>query len=197
MEKDKLRELISKHKLFTPIISELIKSLLISEEIKFHVVECRTKEIHSLEQKISRKKIQTLKSITDLSGIRIILYYQDDVDKVNSLLRKNFKIDESNSIDKAEILETNEFGYLSVHYIVQLDSKRNKLPEWKSYSKLKAEVQVRTVLQHSWASISHELSYKRKIEIPKGLSRKLFRLAGLFELADEQFMLIRDEHLHF
>lgn len=193
-QKVNLRELIVKYNLFTPILSELVKSLLISENIKFHVVENRTKDIQSLENKLLRKKISDIEHVTDITGIRIILYYQDDIDRVNDLLRSNFHIDEPNSIDKSEILESNEFGYLSVHYIVQLDKKRNKLPEWKNYSKLKAEIQVRTVLQHSWASISHELSYKRNIEIPKSLNRKLYRLAGLFELADEEFMEIRDKH---
>ena len=192
--KNKLQELISIHTTYTPVLCELIKSLLISERIKFHVVEQRTKERDSVENKISRKKIDDFDSITDFSGIRVILYYQDDIDKVDSLIRSNFAIDEPNSINKAHILENNEFGYLSIHYIVQLDKKRKGLPEWKQYSKLKAEIQVRTVLQHSWASISHELSYKRSIDIPKELSRKLFRLAGLFELADEQFLTIRNEH---
>ena len=76
---------------------------------------------------------------------------------------------------------------MSVHYIVNLNQKRFDLEEWKQYKELIAEIQVRTILQHSWAAISHELVYKRKEEMPSQLERKLFRLAGLFELADEQF----------
>ena len=194
MKKENLSQLITKHSLFTPLIKELIKSLLISEKIKFHVVEHRTKELNSLDNKLTRKKISDLENVTDISGLRVILYYQDDIDKVDLLLKRNFIIDEENSVDKSEILNSNEFGYLSIHYIVQLNESRNKLPEWNAFSKLKAEIQIRTVLQHSWASISHELSYKKRYEIPKELERKLFRLAGLFELADEQFLIIRDEH---
>lgn len=195
MDTNDLRTIINKHKLFTPLIGELIKSLVINQNIKFQIVEYRTKELSSLENKVSRKKIKSLEKVTDITGIRIILYYQDDIDKVAELVKNNFKIDEENSVDKAEILESNEFGYLSVHYIFQLNEKRKDLPEWKNFSDLKAELQIRTVLQHSWAAISHELNYKRKIEIPKTLSRKLYRLAGLFELADEQFLTIRNEHI--
>ena len=194
MLEQELESNYNKHLSFTPILWGLIKSLLESHDINFHVVEQRTKEVSSLKDKIARKKLTDISQIKDFTGIRIILYYQDDIDKVDSIIRNNFKVDDANSIDKANILESNEFGYLSVHYIVNLDNKRNTLPEWMNYATLNAEIQVRTVLQHSWASISHELSYKRKIEIPKELSRKLFRLAGLFELADEQFLSIRDEH---
>lgn len=111
------------------------------------------------------------------------------------MIEDNFEIDKKNSVNKAELYDSNQFGYLSVHYIIQLNDIRKKLPEWLTFSNLKAEIQVRTVLQHSWASISHELSYKKGYEIPKELERKLFRLAGLFELADEQFLKIRDEHI--
>lgn len=195
MEKTKIKTLVNKHLSYTTMINELIKSLLKSYNIKYHIVEQRTKTTDSLEEKIKRKKIKNIdEEITDISGIRVILYYQDDVDKVDSLIKENFEIDIPNSIDKAKLYDSNQFGYLSIHYIVQLDSTRKKLPEWKGFSNLKAEIQVRTVLQHSWASISHELSYKKAYEIPKELERKLFRLAGLFELADEQFLKIRDEH---
>ena len=194
MDKNEIQALIKKHSHFTSMLAELLKSLLISSEIKFHVVESRTKTDTSLVEKIKRKENENIDEITDLSGIRIILYYQDDVDKILELIKDNFIIDQKNSINKAELYTSNEFGYLSVHYIVSLNKKRNTLPEWQANSKLKAEIQVRTVLQHSWASISHELTYKKNYEIPKELQRKLFRLAGLFELADEQFLKIRDEH---
>lgn len=195
MERKDIQLIIDKHSLYTSMLTELLKSLLTSSEIKYHIIESRTKSIDSLEEKVQRKEITDIrKEITDVSGLRIILYYQDDVDKVIKMIENNFIIDKLNSINKADLYNSNEFGYLSIHKIVSLNSKRNKLPEWESFSSLKAEIQVRTVLQHSWASISHELTYKKNYDIPKVLQRKLFRLAGLFELADEEFLAIRDEH---
>lgn len=195
METKSIQQIVNNHIPFTGMLYELVKSLLESQDIKYHIVESRTKEVESLIEKVRRKNIQNFQNeIHDISGIRIILYYQADLDKVEKLINDNFNIDFENSINKENIYESNEFGYLSRHYIIQLNTARKRLPEWKRFSTLKAEIQVRTVLQHSWASISHELSYKKNYEIPKELSRKLFRLAGLFELADEQFLEIKTEH---
>lgn len=196
MIKKDLQQKIREHFPFTGMLYELMKNLLDSERIKYHIVESRTKELESLEEKITRKKlIKDLNTeILDITGIRVILYYQDDLDLVENLINNNFIVDNDNSVNKANLFESNEFGYVSRHYIVKLSRERARLTEWKRFSKLFAEIQVRTVLQHSWASISHELSYKKKYDIPRELSRKLFRLAGLFELADEQFLDIRDEH---
>ncbi len=195
MKNIEIQKLVNEHSSYTTMLNELVKSLLKTNHIKYHIVECRTKSTESLNEKIRLKNIKSVTNeITDISGIRIILYYQDDVDKVSKLITDNFEVDKPNSINKAELYDSNQFGYLSIHYIVQLNNLRKKLPEWKTFSNLKAEIQIRTVLQHSWASISHELSYKKRYEIPKELERKLFRLAGLFELADEQFLKIRDEH---
>ncbi len=190
-----MQRLVNQHSSYTTMLCELIKSLLKSFQIKYHIVECRTKTAESLIEKISRKNIKSVtKEVTDISGIRIILYYQDDVDKVSKLINDNFLIDKRNSINKAELYDSNQFGYLSIHHIVQLNNNRKNLPEWKIFASLKAEIQIRTVLQHSWASISHELSYKKDYEIPQQLERRLYRLAGLFELADEQFLDIRNKH---
>src|SRR5690606_5211126 len=83
--------------------------------------------------------------------------------------------------------------YLSNHYIVKINSIRSHLPEWIKFNDLFAEIQLRTVLQHSWVAISHELEYKSKFDVPDLLKRKLFRLAGLFELADEQFVQVKQK----
>ena len=50
-------------------------------------------------------------------------------------------------------------------------------------------------MQHAWAAISHALQYKNEYDAPKQLRRRLFRLSGLLELADEEFMTLRDAHL--
>jgi putative GTP pyrophosphokinase len=65
------------------------------------------------------------------------------------------------------------------------------LAEWSGLATLRAELQVRTVLQHAWAAVSHKLQYKREDDIPVQLRRKLFRLSALFELADDEFISLR------
>lgn len=184
------------HNAFTLKMANLIESLIKENGIKYHLIEKRTKTQLSFAEKIIRKNkdFDNDKEITDISGIRIIAYYQKDVDKISHVIKEQFDIDNENSIDKSQILENNEFGYQSIHYVIKLNSERAKWSEWASFKDLKAEVQVRTVLQHSWASISHELQYKKAYEIPDQLKRKLFRLAGLFELADEQFGELKEKH---
>lgn len=115
-------------------------------------------------------------------------------EKYRNLLRENFIIDAGNSFNAKNNLQENQFGYLSSHFVVSLNNGRRELPEWKEYADYKAEIQVRTVLQHAWAAISHELEYKKTYEIPNVLKRKLFRLAWLIELADEEFQVAKKDH---
>lgn len=183
---------------FTERLKDLLIFLLREAKIDFHLIEARTKTVKSFEEKITRKKEEysdPLKEVTDLSGTRIILYYVDDIDKIDEIIRTNFFIDEKNTLDKSKVLKDDQFGYQSYHYIISLNNDRNNLVEWRSYSAYNAELQVRTVLQHAWASISHELQYKRENEIPSTLRRRLFRLASLIELADEEFKSVKDNDI--
>ena len=188
---------ITLHKSYTDSLQNLIISLLKENNIKYHVVEARTKTQTSLEAKINnpnKSYKNPLEEIHDITGIRIVAYYIDDIDRIEELVRKEFEIFEDESYSKLSKMSANEFGYLSVHCIFTLNKTRENLTEWKPYKSLKAEVQIRTVLQHSWAVIAHALQYKNKIEVPFSLRRKLSRLAGLLELADEQFLSIKNEH---
>lgn len=183
---------------FTRSLENLLVTLCQQDKIKFHLIEGRTKSADSLIDKIALKYEEydterPLERVTDICGLRIIVYHLGEIEKVRNLIESNFLIDADNSENKSTKLKSNEFGYLSDHYVVKLSSNRGGLIEWRQYSDFKAEIQVRTVLQHAWASISHDIEYKSKIEIPDLLKRKLNRLAGLFELADEQFQEIRNE----
>lgn len=190
------KDLRPQYERFTDKIESLIKELISKDKIEYHLIESRTKEINSLQEKVQRKheKYSELNHITDLSALRIIVYYPTDISKVIKLIRSEFEIDEKNSKISGEEFNPNEFGYLSSHLVISLKENRRNLPEWSLYKDLKGEVQIRTVLQHSWASISHALQYKNRSDIPSNLQRQLFRLAGLFELADDQFVDIKRNH---
>jgi len=64
---------------------------------------------------------------------------------------------------------------------------------WEPFKDFRAEVQVRTVLQHAWAAIEHRLQYKANKGIPRSIKRQFYRLSALLELADEEFMAIRTQ----
>ena len=175
---------------FCAKLKNLIEELLAKESVRYQVVEARAKTPDSFKDKLRRdgKSYEDpLREMTDLCGLRIILYNLNDLDEACRIIDNEFKVDKSKSVDKRNILAVDQFGYLSVHKIVSLSVSRSKLTEWASFKHLKAEIQVRTILQHAWASISHILQYKQESDIPYQFRRKLVRLSGLLELADDQF----------
>jgi len=194
---DQFLDIRPTYEAFTQRLEDLVRQLLQSHDIKCHLLESRTKTMDSFREKACRPGkgyVSPLEEITDLSGIRVILYYLDDVNRVADLIREEFNVDESRSEDTTRRLKANEFGYRSVHFVVQLSDERDSLAEWRRFAGLNAEFQVRTVLQHAWAAISHALEYKSEYAAPRQLRRRLFRLSGLLELADEEFMALRDAH---
>ena len=189
------------YEVFTTKLYELIKELLRTHNINVAQIEHRTKTVESFKEKIQRggkSYDDPLVQLTDLSGIRIIAYYLEDVGKIGEMLKNEFVVDVANSVDKAQAADPDRFGYASVHYVISLSPSRRKLTEWKPCAHLKAEIQVRTALQHAWSVIDHKLRYKAAHEVPRSLRRQLFRLSALLELADSEFsdLTVRSEKLN-
>jgi ppGpp synthetase/RelA/SpoT-type nucleotidyltranferase len=187
----------NKYEKFGGELDNLMRRLLEAEAIEAQVT-FRVKTVESFTEKIKRKKSEgkdynnPLEEITDIVGIRIITYYLGDVIKIGDLVKKEFQIDYENSLDKSELLESDRFGYLSVHYIISLSSPRKDTTEWKIFDNIQSEIQIRTILQHAWAEIDHKLRYKQDDALPKDLKRQLYRLIALFELADLEFENLRE-----
>ncbi len=185
----------SKYEEFTDDLAKLLKKLIKKSEIKYLSVNSRVKEENRLVDKITRpdKNYSKLSDITDISGVRIITYFEEDVDKIGELIEDQFIIDEANSIDKRKLLDHDRFGYLSNHFVIQLNPERLELDEYKAYKNLKTEIQIRSILQHAWAEIEHDLGYTGKDSIPEKVRRSFSRIASLLEIADIEFIRIRNE----
>ncbi len=177
---------------FTKKLESFISEILSFNNIHIHTLTSRVKERNSLTNKIIKKENYiTVNQITDVCGIRITTYYEDDIPKISDLIEKNFKIDYDNSVNKKESLEPSTFGYLSQHYVISFNDDRDKLIEYTRFKNLKAEIQIRSILQHAWAEIEHDLGYKSKI--PDPIRRRFSMLAGLLELADREFIHIKKD----
>jgi ppGpp synthetase/RelA/SpoT-type nucleotidyltranferase len=163
------------------------------------IVQVRAKAIPSFAEKCLRKQDKyrmPVDQFTDLCGGRIIVHTEEQVERISRFLEENFEIDWANSEDVGRRLQTSEFGYQSVHYIVtfrpgvfpsedfpvevppRLYGGQHGMPNPK------AEVQVRTLLQHAWADIGHDLLYKGSVEAPTIWRRDFARLAAMLETAD-------------
>jgi len=182
--------------LFTKKLKALIEEMLQSEGLKFHKIEARTKDVDSFEQKIlnpDKEYKEPIKEVQDLAAIRVIVNYTDEVEIVSNLLKKEFEVIYHEIGHQPEEQDPDRFGYVSDHYNLKLSDGRGSLFDWEPYKEIVFEVQIRTILQHGWASISHALKYKDKHDVPIPVQRRLNRLSGLLELADEQFLAIRED----
>ena len=169
--------------------ADLAALLRADEGLKVHSVTLRIKSRESLAAKLARpdRSYGSLWSVTDLIGLRVIVYFEAAVDTIGKLLEAQLPIDFAHSIDKRR-RDSATFGYRSLHYVCRAGAPATELPVEASF-----EVQVRTVLEHAWAEIEHDLGYKSGAAVPATVQRRLHRLAGLLELADQEFGAIRDD----
>ncbi|OCR15578.1 GTP pyrophosphokinase [Helicobacter pullorum] len=172
-------------------------------------IKSRTKEIESFKGKISRddKKLKykdPLSEITDLVGIKIMLTSLKDENIVYELLKLEMKdnIDKENSVDKTEdIKKERKFGYLGRHLVVFYDENMfelgkhliNKEIHPSHFKGLRAEIQIKTLLQHVWAEVEHKARYKAGEELSNDKKRYFDRLAALIEVADDLFKDLVEE----
>jgi putative GTP pyrophosphokinase len=182
------------------VVGRIIEECLKTRCIEVHSVQHRAKDPASFGRKASipsevdvnrPKYIRPLEQITDLAGVRVITQFHGTLDQVDSLIRHEFRVVERS--DKSEALVAEDrFGYQSIHYVVKLRPERAALAEYRRFAESVVEVQIRTILQHAWAEIEHDIQYKSSYTIPAEIRRRFMVLAGILELADREFQAIHE-----
>ena len=185
---------------FANVVRGILIEALRADEIQVASVEARAKDVESFGTKASKpseldpeqpKYLDPLSDITDLAGVRVITFFPKTAEAAERVVWKEFEVVEF--IDKAALLDDNRLGYMSVHLLVRLAPHRLPLPEYSRYKDLVCELQIRTVLQHAWAEIEHDIQYKAASTIPSQIRKRFTALAGLLEIADREFQAIQDE----
>ena len=181
---EEYRESLPVFEMMQAEVTRILKEALERNGLIVTAIETRIKTEQSLAGKLALKgsKYATLSDVTDVLGARIITFYTDDVDRIAAMAEQLFEIDWTNSVDKRKLHQLDSFGYNSLHYICRLPGYDYRF-----------ELQLRTTLQHAWAAINHDTGYKSGVEIPREYMRRMNRLAGMLEMADDEFSRIRIE----
>ena len=140
-------------------------------------IKPRLKSPDSIKEKLARNHFpQTVESIeknlNDVAGIRVICSFPEDVYSLaNALLRQ----DDITLITKKDYIKNpKENGYRSLHLIVAV-------PIFLSCEKriMKVEIQLRTIAMDFWASLEHQLRYKKETEFTEDMMKELYECSKL------------------
>lgn len=176
------------HQMLSDIIDDLGFGVL--------TIEHRIKTEKSLSGKLERKGdlYTSLDDITDILGCRVVCFLADEIDKIGKKIEEFFVVDWEKSSDKRALIKEDTFGYVSLHYICSLPFG-DRWPD--EICGKKFEIQIKTILQHAWSVIHHDIGYKSDFGVPRAINRQFARLAGLLELADDEFVRARDNMLEY
>ncbi len=177
---------------YTKRLEHLVQDLLEQIDLDLFHIESSTEGIDNFVERLrnSKENVASLEEIPDLSCIRVILYFAEDLEKVSRLVEEEFTVYPLQSIPFDALRDPDAYGYRSVRFAVSLSPERSSLREWRKYASLRGEIQIRTILQNAWATITKKLPYEEVQRSKSGLKRKLSRMSALLEEADEGFLTV-------
>lgn len=151
----------------------------------------RVKRISSILEKSKRIKVpidQLEQGIEDITGIRIMCQFVDDIHRVADLIRN--RQDMRVIYEKDYITNYKESGYRSFHVIVEYPVQTAL-----GQKIILAEIQIRTLAMNFWATIEHSLNYKYKDSLPEEVRQRLKTAAEAAFVLDNEMSSIRQEIL--
>ncbi|MBE6623593.1 MAG: GTP pyrophosphokinase family protein [Ruminococcaceae bacterium] len=153
-------------------------------------IKTRIKSPESILKKLSCRNLQMSvasmeKNINDIAGVRVICSFTQDVYTLADALL---------SQDDIELVEIKDYiknpkdnGYRSLHLIVAV-------PIFLVNEKriMNVEIQLRTLAMDSWASLEHQLKYKKDIVFTEEMENELKRCAYLTAELDKKMDELRE-----
>ena len=197
-EQKKFQQLMQPYKAAIKIIKTKLEIIDQNLEFKYghspiHNIQYRIKSPKSIINKLERKKIEKniegIKKLNDISGLRVICNYINDIHYIAQLLilQEDVVLIKYNNY----ITYPKKNGYRSLHLIVTVPVYQNDL-----LINVPVEIQIRTIAMDCWASLEHELVYKADKKANDEIKQKLKKCAEMMEKTDLEMQKIYMELNH-
>ncbi len=154
-------------------------------------IRSRVKSPESIAEKLHKKGLEPttaniVRNLDDVAGIRVICSFVDDIFDIANMLASQDDITLIESKNYIKFPKDN--GYRSLHLIVEI-------PIFLSGGKkpMKVEVQIRTIAMDFWASLEHQLKYKKNISNAEEISLELKKCADIISATDLRMQDIRNK----
>ena len=153
------------------------------------MIKSRVKKPMSIIEKLQRRNLPVslssmVENLDDVAGVRVICSFVDDIYDVADMLIRQDDVRVINIKDY--IRNPKDNGYRSYHMIIEVPVF---FSERKQY--MRVEVQIRTIAMDFWASLDHELKYKKIIDDAEEISREMKEGADIIAGTDERMLSIR------
>ena len=153
------------------------------------MIKFRVKKPDSIIEKLHRRGLpisleSVVNNLDDVAGIRVICSFIDDIYEVADMVIRQDDIHVIAIKDYLKHPKSN--GYRSYHMIIEVPvffSDRKK--------PMRVEVQIRTIAMDFWASLDHQLKYKKELVDGTDISMELKRCADVIAQTDEKMLDIR------
>lgn len=157
-----------------------------------HQIQHRVKSLDSIVKKLDKRGYSTdlecaKEYLTDISGVRVICYYNQDVYTVAKALKKWKDMEVVRESDY--IQEPKRNGYRSLHMIIVVPVHYIDSTEYYP-----VEIQLRTMTMDCWASIEHQLHYK-SIANTSGITDELKQHADNLHMIGLQMEALYEHYL--
>lgn len=156
-------------------------------------IKTRLKSFPSISEKLARRGIDNSiesieKNLNDIAGVRVICSFPEDVYKLADALLKQ---DDIELIEKKDYIKNPKpNGYRSLHIIVGI-------PIFLAHEKriMKVEIQLRTIAMDFWASLEHQLRYKKDTTFTNDMANELLECAEMSAELDNKMDMLRKKVL--
>ncbi|MFQ6836050.1 MAG: GTP pyrophosphokinase family protein [Thomasclavelia spiroformis] len=197
-EQKKFQQLMQPYKAAIKIIKTKLEIIDQNLEFKYghspiHNIQYRIKSPKSIINKLERKKleknIEGIKKLNDISGLRVICNYINDIHYIAQLLilQEDVVLIKYNNY----ITYPKKNGYRSLHLIVTVPVYQNDL-----LINVPVEIQIRTIAMDCWASLEHELAYKADKKANDEIKQRLKKCAEMMKKTDLEMQKIYMELNH-
>ncbi|MEO5331675.1 MAG: hypothetical protein H7839_06595 [Magnetococcus sp. YQC-5] len=136
-----------------------------------------------------------LRDIENLITVRVVVYFSDDIDMAVSLVKKEFMLNDS-FLSGTHSPDQDRFGINARRFSIMLLPDQYGRVEYQRFVSLKAELEIRTVLQHSWSEVKGMFDVLiNRMNVPGQNVNKLAQISYLLKMADDELVRIKEQIL--